>query len=58
MKLRQIRKRTHKRIQYNNSWNWAFDNFIRKTVAHFKRFDQAMQEAYAKAHNERQLQQE
>lgn len=58
MKIRKHRKHQQAHLRYNNSWNWAFDNFIRKTVAHFKSFDQAMQEAYAKEHNERQLQQE
>jgi hypothetical protein len=47
MKLRKQRKHQQVRLRYNKSWDWAFDNFIRKTVAHFKSFDQAMQEAFA-----------
>ena len=47
MKIRKQRKYNQARLSYNKIWDWRLDNFIRKTVAHFKRFDQAMQEAYA-----------
>ena len=58
MKLRHLRKHHQARLRYNKSWDWSLDKFIRTTVAQFKKFNQAMQEAYAKAHNEWQLQQE
>ena len=58
MKIRKQRKLKLKSIRYNRSWDWAFDKFVRAVVTATNKMSKALQEAYAKARNERQLQQE
>jgi len=57
MKIRKQRKLKLKSIRYNRSWDWWFDKFIRRVADAYKRLDKALEEAYTKARNERQLQQ-
>ena len=57
MKIRKQRKRTQKHIRRNNSWSWWFDKFIRRVADAYAPLNKALEQAYAKARNERQLQQ-
>jgi hypothetical protein len=58
MNIRKQRKRTLERIRRNRGWDWAFEKFVRAVVTATNKMSKALEEAYAKARNERQLQQE
>jgi hypothetical protein len=58
MKIRKHRKRMQAKVRYGNSFSWAIEKMMKRICASFVSFDQAFKEAYAKARNERQLQQE
>ena len=57
MKIRKQRKLKLKSIRYNRSWDWWFDKFIRRVADAYAPLNKALEQAYAKARNERQLQQ-
>jgi hypothetical protein len=46
------------KVRYGNAFSWAIEKMMKRICASFVSFDQAFKEAYAKARNERQLQQE
>ena len=49
MKLRQIRKRTQRRIKHNRAWDWSFERLIRGVCAAYKKFDEQAQAVWMKA---------
>ena len=53
MKVRKLRKRTQDRIRLNRGWDWAFDKFVRAVVTATNKMSKALEEAYAKAREER-----
>jgi hypothetical protein len=58
MKIKKHRKYTLARMRYNNVYKWRIEKFIRKIAEAFIPLSKALEQAYAKARNERQLQQE
>ena len=58
MKLRKHRKYMQAKVRHGNAFNWSFDKFVRHVVEACRPMSKALEEAYAKARNERQLQQE
>jgi hypothetical protein len=58
MNLRKHRKYMQVKVRHGNAFNWALEKMIRRICASYKNLDKAFEEAYAKARNERQLQQE
>ena len=58
MSMRKRRKLAQAKIRHGNAFNWALEKMIRRICASYKNLDKAFEEAYAKARNERQLQQE
>ena len=47
--MRKRRKAMQAAIRHNNSWDWAFDKFVRAVVTASNKMSKAMEEAYAKA---------
>jgi hypothetical protein len=58
MKVRKHRKHMQAKVRHGNAFNWWFDKFVRRVVEAYRPLSKALEEAYAKARNERQLQQE
>lgn len=58
MSLRKRRKLAQAKVRHGNAFNWWFDKFVRRVVEAYRPLNKALEEAYAKARNERQLQQE
>ena len=58
MKVRHMRKSAQAKVRSGNAFNWWFDKFARRVVEAYRPLNKALEEAYAKARNERQLQQE
>ena len=50
---RKRRKAAQAAIRHNNSWNWAFDKFVRAVVTVSSKMSKAMAEVYAKAREHR-----
>jgi hypothetical protein len=57
MKLKKHRKYMQAKVRHGNGFNWAFDKFVRAVVEAYRPINKAFEEAYAKARDERQLQQ-
>jgi hypothetical protein len=57
MNIRKQRKRTQERIRQNRAWDWSFEKFLRAVVNATNKMSKALEEAYVKERNERQLQQ-
>lgn len=51
--VRKRRKVVLAQIRHNNAWNWSFDRLVRTVVRVFSQMSKAMEEAYAKARQER-----
>lgn len=58
MSMRKRRKLALAKVRHGNAFSWALEKMMKRICASFVSFDQAFKEAYAKARNERQLQQE
>jgi hypothetical protein len=46
---RKRRKAMQAAIRYNNSWDWAFEKFVRAVVTVSNKMSKAMEQAYAKS---------
>jgi hypothetical protein len=46
---RKRRKTMQAAIKYNNSWDWAFEKFVRAVVTVSNKMSKAMEQAYAKS---------